>query len=161
MASGLMLAGPQALRADETFPAGATFVIELTGPQVSSGLGEFLVPPLQSGLTAAGMRYEGGPGADYVATVEAASDVGSWHQVGQETVWLYRQTVTVGLSPASMDVVPGDRLTPAFAVRVERLTDNADRDDQLDCLIRLGVRALRQSYRPEGSVRVDGSRCEK
>jgi hypothetical protein len=69
--------------------------------------------------------------------------------------------VTVGLSPASMDVVPEGKLAPAFAVRVELLTDNADRDDQLECLIRLGVRALRQAYRPEGAVRVDGNRCEK
>ncbi|MFM2356894.1 MAG: hypothetical protein RLZZ528_2630 [Pseudomonadota bacterium] len=161
MAAGLVAVGLVAQAADDGFPKGKSFVIELTSTQASSGLGEYLVPPLHSGMTAAGLRYDGGPGADYVATVEPSSDVGSWHQVGGEQVWLYLQSVTVGLSPASMDVVPEGRLAPAFAVRVELLTDNADRDDQLECLIRLGVRVLRQAYRPEGAVRVDGSRCEK
>ncbi len=157
-ASGL---SPAVAQQSPDFPKGATFIVQLTGTQYASGLGEYLVPPLTKAFRKTGLRYEGGPGAQLAATVEAGSDVGKWYGSGADQAWLYERFVTVGLSPAGMDIEPEGRLSPAFAVTVKLVTPNEDRVDELDCLIALATRELSARYRRTGHVTVDGSGCAR
>ncbi|MCX7888386.1 MAG: hypothetical protein N2422_01495 [Rhodobacteraceae bacterium] len=160
----LVLAAGPALAGDgdgDALPEGATYIIQLTSSQYASGLGEFLVPPLTRAFGRTSLTYRGGPGADLVATVEHSYDSGSWHGTGAGRIWLHDTAVTVGLSPADMDVEPEGRLSPAFSVSARLLTPDADREDEIVCLIGLAVRELARRYRPEGHVTVDGSGCAR
>lgn len=163
VAAVILAAGLTAAAAEPSpdFPKGGTFIVQLTGTQYGSGLGDYLVPPLVKAFRKTGLRYEGGPGAQYAATVETGSDVGKWYGAGDGRAWLYERFVTVGLSPAGMDVEPGGKLSPAFAVTVNLVTPNEDRVDELDCLIALATRELSARYRPTGHVTVDGSGCAR
>jgi hypothetical protein len=154
-AVGLVLALGAGAAAAEGFPKGDSYIIQLVGSQFESGMGEYLVPPLKRAMDRSGLRYKGGPGADWVATVESGSDVGAWH--GED--WLYTRDVTVGLSPGSMDVEPEGRLAPAFAITARIVTPDADRVDELDCLIALAARELAHRYRATGRVVVNGQSC--
>jgi hypothetical protein len=157
LAAALLAAGPAV--AEGAFPKGESYVIQLTSSQYSSGLGEYLVPPLERAFRKAGLRYEGGPGAVWVATVDPKYDVGAWYGTGAGREWLYTRTVTVGLSPASMDVEPEGRLSPAFSISARLLTPDADRVDELECLIALAVRELAVRYKSTGHVAVNGASC--
>lgn len=152
---------PAAAQQSPDFPARASYIIQLTSSQYSSGLGEYLVPPLDKAFRKTGLRYKGGPGADYAATVETGSDVGRWYGSGESRQWLYERVVTVGLSPAEMDVEPEGKLSPAFSVTVTLVTPNEDRVDELDCLIALATRELAARYVPRGQVRVNGQSCAR
>ncbi len=155
------LAGPVAAVAQQrgAFPAGATYIIQLTGSQGASGLGEYLVPPLKQAMDRAGLVYLGGPGVAYAATVQNAYDVGKWHGDGAGRRWLHTRTVTVGLTPAHMELERAGRLAPAFSVSATLITPDADRVDELNCLIALAARELKARYRPQGRVSVDGTAC--
>jgi hypothetical protein len=156
-----LLALPAAAQHSAEFPGKRTYIVQLTSSQSASGLGEYLVPPLTRAFRKTGMRFEGGPGADFAATVESRSDVGSWHGTGDGRQWLYERLVTVGLSPADVDVEPQGRLSPSFAVSVRLVTPDADRVDELDCLIALATRELAARYRPTGQVTVNGQGCAR
>jgi len=143
------------------FPRKSSYIIQLTSSQYASGLGDYLVPPLTRAFRKTGMRYEGGPGADYAATVETGSDVGSWYGTGDDARWLYKRFVTVGLSPADMDIEPEGKLKPAFSVTVTLITPNEDRVDELDCLIALATRELAARYQTTGHALVNGRSCAR
>lgn len=153
------LAGPALGQQSAAFPSGSTYIIQLTGSQADSGFGEYLVPPLSDAFERTGMAYEGGPGADYAATVQTGSDVGSWYGTGDDRVWLYKRFVTVGLSPADADIEPEGRLSPWFSVTTILKTPNEDRVDELDCLITLATAEVAARYQERGQVQVDGSGC--
>ncbi|OYX42525.1 MAG: hypothetical protein B7Z02_11920 [Rhodobacterales bacterium 32-67-9] len=157
----IAIAPPSLAQTAPDFPRKSGYIIQLTSSQFASGLGEYLVPPLTRAFRKTGMRYEGGPGAAYAATVETGSDVGRWYGAGDDARWLYERFVTVGLSPAEVDVEPGGKLSPAFAVTVTLVTPNEDRVDELDCLIALATRELAARYRPTGHVRVKGGSCAR
>lgn len=145
--------------AAQGFPAGESYIIQLTGTQSSSGLGEYLVPPLRRAFDAAGLVYLGGPQARFVATVENAYDVGKWYGRGTERAWLHTRTVTVGLSPNGVDIDRRGRLAPLFSVSARIRTPDADRVDEFNCLVALAVRELVARYRPKGRATVDGASC--
>jgi hypothetical protein len=155
----LTLAAPALAQTSPDFPTRSTYVIHLGSGQ--SSLGEYLVPPLEKAFRKAGLRYKGGPGAAYAATVESTSDVGSWQTSGGEKVWLYERFVTVGLSPADIDIEPEGRLSPSFAIAARILTPDEDRVDELECLVALAVRELAARYRPTGRVVVNGQGCAR
>jgi hypothetical protein len=157
----LMAAQPAEAQQSPEFPKASSFIIQLTSSQYSSGLGEYLVPPLDKAFRKAGMRYEGGPGADFAATVETGSDVGKWYGKGEAAEWLYERFVTVGLTPSEVDVQPEGRLMPRFSVTVRLITPNEDRVDELNCLIALATRELSFRYRAAGHVNVDGKSCAR
>jgi hypothetical protein len=157
----IALALPAQAQTSAEFPGRSSYIVQLTGSQASSGLGEYLVPPLTRAFRKTGLRYHGGPGAEYVATIESTSDVGSWQEAGGERVWLYERFVTVGLSPADVDVEPQGKLSPSFSVSARILTPNEDRVDELDCLVALAVRELAARYRPTGQVIVNGQGCAR
>jgi len=155
------LATAAAAQQSPDFPRAKTYIIQLTGSQYASGYGAYLVPPLQKALRKTGMKSYGGPGADYAATVEPKSDVGAWYGEGEARQWLYQSTVTVGLSPADIDIEPEGRLSPSFSVTARLMTPNADREDELECLIVLATRELAARYRPKGHVTVNGAGCAR
>jgi hypothetical protein len=157
----VLSAAPAAAQQAAEFPRNASFIIQLTSSQASSGFGAYLVPPLDRAFRKTGLRYEGGPAADYAATIETGSDVGKWHGSGDDRVWLYERFVTVGLSPAEMDVEPEGKLSPAFSITVNLVTPNEDRVDELNCLVALATRELAARYQPTGNVRVNGQGCAR
>lgn len=154
-------AGAAGAETSPRFPRGESYIIQLTSSQYASGLGDTLVPPLDKALRRTGMRYEGGPTAKFAATVQTESDVGSWHGTGDAKVWLYQRSITVGLSPADVDIEPEGKLSPHFSVTVRMLTPDADRVDELNCLIALATRELSARYTPRGHVLVNGSGCAR
>ncbi|HQU68707.1 MAG TPA: hypothetical protein PLI43_11000 [Albidovulum sp.] len=159
--TALVTALPAAAEQSPEFPKSASFIIQLTSSQYSSGFGEYLVPPLNEAFRKTGMRYEGGPGADFAATIESGSDVGKWYGDGDAAKWLYERFVTVGLTPSDVDVEPEGRLAPRFSVTVQLITPNEDRVDELDCLIALATRELSFRYRAAGHVTVNGKGCAR
>jgi len=159
--AALLTAFPAGAEQSPDFPRSASYIIQLTSSQYSSGFGEYLVPPLDKAFRKTGMRYKGGPGADFAATVETGSDVGKWYGEGDAATWLYERFVTVGLTPADIDVEPEGRLTPRFSVTVRLVTPNEDRVDELNCLIALATRELSFRYRPAGHVTVNGTSCAR
>lgn len=156
-----IVALPAQAQQSPDFPKSDSFIIQLTSSQYASGLGEYLVPPLLRAFRKTGMRYLGGPGAGFAATVESRSDVGEWYGAGDARQWLYARRVTVGLSPADVDVEPEGRLSPSFAVTALVITPNEDRVDELECLIALATRELSFRYRAVGHVTVDGRGCAR
>lgn len=159
LALSLAVVSPAMAQTSPAFPTGRTYIIELSSSQGSSGLGNYLVPPLTKAFNAAGMRYRGDAGADFAATVQNDYDVGKWHAGAGGRRWLYTRTVTVGLSPAAADISTGNRFSPHFAVSARILTPDADRVDELNCLIALATRELAARYKPKGRVAVDGGSC--
>jgi hypothetical protein len=159
----LTLIAPTSSSAQQSadFPKGDTYIVQLTSSQVSSGLSEYLVPPLTKAFRKAGLVYEGGPGAHYAASIESMSDVGSWHGTGDAQTWLYERRVTVGLSPSDVDIEPEGKLTPSYSVTAVILTPNEDRVDEFNCLVALATRELAARYLPTGHVTVNGSGCAR
>lgn len=157
LTTALLTAGP----ARAQFPAGRTYIIQLTSSQGSSGMGEYLVPPLKRAFDQAGLRYRPDAGAEYTASVTNAYDVGKWHGAAGGRSWLHTRTVTVGLSPAGADIDKGNRMVPHFSVSARLLTADADRVDELNCLVALATRELVARYRPRGQATIDGSACRR
>jgi hypothetical protein len=148
------------------YPTGETYVIQLRSTQASSGFAEYYIPSLKQALDASGLIYRPDDTAAYTATVETGSDVGKWYGKGQGNAdtrtWLHTRFVTVGLSPKHIDVEPvGGKIKPAFAVKVNLLTPDSDRVDELRCLVGLAVRELQTRYRPKGLVTVSGQSCSR
>lgn len=138
---------------------GKSYIIQLSSSQYSSGYGEYLVPPLASVLRKSGMRAVNGPGADLVINVETSSDVGQWAKLGGKKVWLYTISATVGISPEAYEI-PYEG-TPAFGITASLKTPNPDRQDEMDCLIKLAARTALANYRSSGIFPVDGSSCQR
>lgn len=136
---------------------GKSYIIELSSSQHASGYGDYLVPPLAAALKTSGMRARKGPGADLVVNIVTDSDTGRWVGSGADRVWPYTVSITVGLSPGSY-VIPADG-TPAFGVRAVLETPNPDREDELDCLIRLASRTALRNHGAKGVLTTDGSAC--
>ncbi|MET0606903.1 MAG: hypothetical protein ABWZ80_10625, partial [Beijerinckiaceae bacterium] len=142
------------------FPAGQTYIIQLSGTQVASGLGEYLAPPLRKAFDRAGLTYHGGPGAAFAATIRTSSDVGKWYGSGDGRRWLYTRQIEIGLTPANEDAEP-PRGSPAFAATARLITPDADRVDELNCLVALAVREITLRYRARGRIAVDGASCAR
>ncbi|SDC53378.1 hypothetical protein [Ruegeria marina] len=57
--------------------------------------------------------------ADFAAMIETGADVGKWYEADDAAdvakVWLYKRFVTVGLTPAEIDIEPHGKLTPSFS----------------------------------------------
>lgn len=157
----LAVACPALAQQSAEFPRNASYIVQLTGSQYGSGLGQYLVPPLTKAFAKTGMAYRGGPEAEYAATVESEADTGQWYGKGADAAWLYERGVTVGLSPADIDLEPQGRLAPAFAVTARLRTPDEDRVDELDCLIALATAELAARYRSRGHVTVDGASCAR
>ena len=159
------LALPASAQQSPDFPKKDKFIIQLTSSQYASGLGEYLVPPLLKAFQKTGMIYAYDTDADFTATVETGADVGKWYEADDDAVvaevWKYERFITVGLSPATMDVEPGGKLAPAFSITVKLVTPNQDRVDELNCLIALATRELAARYTAKGHVLIDGSRCAR
>ncbi|MDU8927780.1 hypothetical protein RXV86_10335 [Alisedimentitalea sp. MJ-SS2] len=155
------LAPPLTAQQSAEFPRQNSFVIHLTSSQFASGYGEYLVPVLLKAFKRTGMAHAKTIKADYALTIEPGMDVGKWYERDGESVWLYRRTITIGLTPAEQDVEPEGRLAPGFAVTTVLLTPNADRDDEFKCLVSLTTRELAARYRPNGHVHVDGTGCAR
>lgn len=148
LAAGAGVAGPL---------DGRSYLIELTSSQSASGYGEYLVPPLFEALEREGLRAAAGADADLAVNIITDYDVGQWMGEGADGAWIYTFRITVGISPASY-YIPLDG-TPVFGVRATLLTPNHDREDELDCMIRLAARAAVVNYRPAGFVEIDGQDC--
>jgi hypothetical protein len=143
------------------FPDGRTYIVQLSSTQYSGGLAPYLVPPLLKAFGKTPLRYDGGPGVEFAATVESTSDVGKWYGKGDDALWLYERSVSVGLSPADADIEPEGELRPAFSVTAKLITPDEDRVDELDCLIGLATRELAARYKPKGHVTVNGKSCAR
>lgn len=141
--------------------SGKSYIVELSSSQSASGYGEYLLPPLLRALEASDLTpwTTLGPGADVVVNVVTGSDVGQWVKQGDQKVWLYTISATVGISPESY-AIPYDG-TPAFGVTVRLVTPNPDRVDEMDCLIDMGVKVALRDYQPAGALVVDGQSCAR
>ncbi len=161
----LFLALPALAQHSPEFPRNSRLIIQLTSSQLVSGFGEHLVPPLLEAFQKTGMTYAYDSDADFAASVETGSDVGRWYETDEEEVvaevWLYERFVTVGLSPAEVDIEPHGKLAPSFPVTVKLVTPDQDRVDELNCLIALATRELAARYRAKAHVLVDGSSCAR
>jgi hypothetical protein len=136
---------------------GKRYIIELTSSQYASGYGDYLVPPLYEALERAGLHSDQGEGAELVVNIITDYDVGQWMGEGAERAWIHTFRITVGISPAGYNI-PLDG-TPVFGARATLLTPNPDREDELDCMIRLAARAAVANYQPSGFLEIDGQRC--
>lgn len=139
--------------------AGKSYIIQLSSTQYSSGYGEYLLPPLAKVMAQSGLKAKNGPGADLVVNIEPDSDVGRWVGAGENRVWLYTISATVGISPESY-MIPFDG-TPVFGITASLQTPNPDRQDEMDCLITLAARTALKNYRPSGVFKTDGSACAR
>ncbi|MCB1334683.1 MAG: hypothetical protein KDK26_13800 [Roseivivax sp.] len=156
----LCAALPVAAQQSAAFPRGGKFILHMTSSQDASGMADYLINPLADAFEKAGMR-PGGIDAPFAVSVETGSDVGQWYGKGDARQWLYKRFVTVGLSPAEIDIEPEGKLRPAFAVKTVLITPNEDRVDELNCLIALATRELAARYVPKGQVTVDGQSCAR
>ncbi len=136
---------------------GNSYIIELSSSQFSSGYGDYLLPPLIEVLERSEMTAANGSGADVVVNIVTQSDVGQWIGQGDDRAWIYTFDITVGISPESY-LIPIDG-TPVFGIRARLLTPNSDREDELDCLIKLAARTALAQYRATGIFQTDGSSC--
>ena len=161
----LALALPALAQQSPDFPRNGKLIIQLTSSQFVSGFGEYLVPPLVEAFEKTGMTYAYDSGADFAATIETDADVGKWYETDDEPVvaevWLYERFITVGLSPAGIDIEPHGKLAPSFSITVKLLTPDQDRVDELNCLISLATRELAARYKAKGHVLVDGTGCAR
>ncbi|WP_433990194.1 hypothetical protein SuNHUV7_15460 (plasmid) [Pseudoseohaeicola sp. NH-UV-7] len=161
----MALALPALAQQSPDFPRNGKLIIQLTSSQFASGFGEYLVPPLVDAFQKTGMVYAYDFEADFAATVETGADVGKWYEADETAdvaeVWLYERFVTVGLSPAEMDIEPHGKLAPSFSITVKLVTPDQDRVDELNCLIALATRELAARYKAKGHVLVDGSSCAR
>ncbi|MDZ4312615.1 MAG: hypothetical protein U1A24_18860 [Cypionkella sp.] len=139
--------------------SGKSYIVELSSTQSSSGYGEYLLPPLLKALQGSGLKAKSGPGADLVINIKPDSDVGRWVGAGENRVWLYTISATVGISPESY-MIPFDG-TPVFGITASLQTPNPDRQDEMDCLITLAARTALKNYRPTGVFKTDGSACAR
>ncbi|MCP5085585.1 MAG: hypothetical protein GY952_02080 [Rhodobacteraceae bacterium] len=155
----MVLVLPALARQSPNFPQNSKFVIQLTSSQFASGIGNYLVPPLLEAFRRTGITYTGGSDADFAATVQTRSDVGKWHGKGSAAVRLYSRFVTVGLSPANVDIEVRGRLTPRFSVTVKLVTPNQEKVDELSCLIGLATRELARRYKVKGHIKLNGKSC--
>lgn len=153
----LMLAGP--VRADSSALAGHTYVIQMTGPQVASGLASHLLPPLTAAFGRAGLVYRAGPDAEYVAIVDTSSNVGAWYGSGSSRRWLYTREVLIDIGPATaMEKRPhGARRGVAARLR----TPDEDRVDEYACLVDLAVADIAARGLPKGRRAIEGSACAR
>jgi len=136
---------------------GKSYIIELSSSQFVSGYGDYLVPPLASALNSAHMHTANGPDADVVVNILTDTDVGQWMGEGTDRAWIYTFQITVGISPGDY-IVPEDG-TPAYGVRARLLTPNPDREDELECLIKLATRTAIANYGSAGVFLTDGVSC--
>lgn len=138
---------------------GKSYIVEMSSSQMASGYGLYLLPPLLSVLERSRMKAQNGPGADVVVNIVTGGDVGRWVNTAEGQVWLYTVSATVGISPEAYDI-PFEG-TPAYGITASLLTPNPDRQDEMDCLIRLAARTALKNYRPSGVFPVDGSSCQR
>lgn len=139
--------------------SGKSYIVELSSTQSSSGYGAYLLPPLLKVMHRSGLKAQNGPGADLVINIKPDSDVGRWVGAGENRVWLYTISATVGISPESY-MIPFDG-TPVFGITATLQTPNPDRQDEMDCLIALAARTALKNYRPTGVFKTDGSACAR
>lgn len=137
--------------------SGKTYIIEISSSQADSGYARYLVPPLAAALNGAGLKSKGGPGADLVVNIVTNSDVGQWMMTDKGREWIYTVTITVGISPSDY-TIPYEG-TPKFGAQVDLLTPNGDREDELDCLIRLATKTAIANYQPSGLYKQSGQDC--
>ena len=147
------------------FPRNGKFIIQLTSSQFASGFGDYLVPPLLEAFERTGMAYAYDSNPDFAASIETGADVGTWYEADDASdfakVWLYERFVTVGLSPAEVDIEPHGKLAPSFSITVTLVTPDQDRVGELNCLIGLATRELAARYKTKGHLFVDGSVCAR
>lgn len=137
---------------------GKTYISRLSSAQYASGYGDYLLPPLVAALKTSGMKDKRGPGADVVVNVDIDSDVGKWVGHGTGKVWTYPISATVGISPEAYEIpITG---TPAFGIRAKMQTPNPDRQDEMDCLIKVAAQTALNNYRATGIFQTDGSACQ-
>ena len=92
-----------------------------------------------------------------VFNIVTHSNVGQWMETASGREWLYTLTITTGISPESY-VIPFES-TPQSGVAVSLITPNADREDELACLIGLATREAIARYRPAGMIKLSGQSC--
>ena len=140
---------------------GKSYIVELASSQDASGYGAYLLPPLLKELGASDLKpwKTLGPGADVVVNITPDSDVGRWVTRNGERVWIYTVSVRIGISPGDYEI-PVDG-SPAFGVTARLETPNPDREDEMDCLIRLATRTAIRDYKPTGAETVDGQVCAR
>ena len=130
----------------------------MSSSQSASSYAAYLIPPLAREIEKAGLKpVKPGPGADVVFNIVTHSDVGQWMETASGREWLYTLTITTGISPESY-VIPFEG-TPQFGVAVSLITPNADREDELACLIGLATREAIARYRPAGMIKLSGQSC--
>lgn len=151
--------GAGAAGAERSALAGRTYVVQMTQPQVASGLAAHLLPPLTAAFARAGLVYRGGPDAEWVATVDTSSDVGAWYGSGSARRWLYMREVLIDIGPqAAMEKRPyGSRRGVAARLR----TPDEDRADEYACLVDLAVADIAAHGPPKGRRTVDGAACAR
>lgn len=138
---------------------GKSYIIEMSSSQMDSGYARYLLPPLTEVLDHSGMTAKNGPGADVAINLVTGSDVGKWVGTGENRVWLYTVFATVGISPEAY-VIPWEG-TPAFGITASLQTPNPDREDEMNCLIKLAARTALKNYRAHGIFPTDGSSCAR
>lgn len=153
----LLLAGPA--QAEPAALAGHTYVVQMSGPQVASGLAVHLLPPLTAAFARAGLVYRAGPDAEYAAIVDTSSDVGAWYGSGSARRWLYTREVLIDIGPAAaMEKRPyGARRGVAARLR----TPDEDRADEYACLVDLAVADIAARGLPKGRRVVEGGACAR
>ena len=143
----------------EPAPTGRGYVVMMTRPQIDSGLVRHLLPPLTDALDRAGMVNAKGPSAEWVVSVESASDDGSWLGTGESRRWRHRRTVS--LTFARNEGFPRRPDTATFTVEAHDVTADPDRPDEYRCLVDLAVRTALSRWRASGRIEVRGVECER
>jgi len=139
--------------------AGHTYVIQMSGPQVASGLASHLLPPLTAAFGRAGLVYRAGPDADYVAIVDTSSDVGAWYGSGAARRWLHTREVLIDVGPAATIAKRPYGARRGVAARLR--TPDEDRLDEYACLVDLAVADIAAHGLPKGRRTVDGAVCAR
>ena len=157
------LAAAPALAQSSAFPAGRSYIVQMSSSQAGSGYAQYLAGPLVKAMNATGLVSKGAKDAEFAATLDTTADVGKWFGKGEARRWLYTRKVLVGLSPANYKTPPLKDLTevPAFGVTASLITENEDRTDELACLVDLATKTLAARYTLKGRVAVDGQGCKR
>lgn len=145
-------------KAAEAGPRGRSYVVMMTGSQISSGLARHLVPPLVDALDRAGMTNAKGPSAEWVVSVESSADHGAWLGSGESRRWRHKRTVSVTFAPN--EGFPRKAETSTFTVDARVVTADTDRADEFRCLVDLAVKTAMARWKASGHVAVDGIACE-